>query len=59
MEESLSALLDSGVREFVEIGPGKTLSGFLKKVAKAKEIEEFTVHSLEKKEDVEAFLSSL
>ena len=59
MEESLKRLLELGVRDFIEIGPGKTVSGFLKKVAKEEGIEDYRVVSLETKEDVEAFLSTV
>ena len=58
MEEDLRRLLDLGVRNFVEIGPGKTISGFLKKTAKDMGIEDFEVVSLENKEDLEVFLAS-
>ena len=58
MEEDLRRLLDLGVRNFVEIGPGKTISGFLKKTAKDMGIEDFEVVSLENKEELEAFLAS-
>ena len=59
MEESLKRVLELGARDFIEIGPGKTVSGFLKKVAKELGIEDYTVVSLETKEDVEAFLSTV
>lgn len=44
-EESLRLLLNDGVTQFIEIGPGNTLSGFLKKTAKelGKEITVFHV----------------
>ena len=59
MEESLKRVLELGARDFIEIGPGKTVSGFLKKVAKELGIEDYRVVSLETKEDVEAFLSTV
>ena len=58
MEEDLRRLLELGVRNFVEIGPGKTISSFLKKTAKDMGIEDFEVVSLENKEELEAFLAS-
>ena len=58
MEEDLRRLLELGVRNFVEIGPGKTISSFLKKTAKDMGIEDFEVVSLENKEELEAFLES-
>ena len=48
-ETSLRLLLEDGATEFIEIGPGNTLSGFLKKTAKdlGKEITIFNVESSE------------
>ena len=34
-EQSVRVMLDDGVEEFVEIGPGKTLAGFMKRIDRA------------------------
>ena len=55
-EESLRLLLNDNATRFVEIGPGNTLSGFLKKTAKemGKEIE---LYNIESSESLRAFIS--
>ena len=35
LEQDLRTLLEAGYRDFLEIGPGNTMQGFLKKTAKA------------------------
>jgi len=47
-QQSIERMLADGVDTFVEIGPGKTLSGFMKKICK-----EATVINIEKVEDLE------
>ena len=54
MEKSLDLLLDEGFDDFIEIGPGKTLSGFVKKCAKAKGIKDIGVRTLNTVEDIES-----
>lgn len=53
MEKSLCLLLSEGFDEFIEIGPGKTLSGFVKKCAKAMDIKDISIKSLNTVEDIE------
>lgn len=36
--ESIASMQEAGVTRFIEIGPGKVLSGFLKKIAKGAEV---------------------
>lgn len=38
-EDCVSLMIEEGVKTFVEIGPGKTLSSFVKRIAKSKEVE--------------------
>lgn len=47
-EQSVKMLIEDGVDTFIEIGPGKTLSGFVKKISK-----EVKVFNVEKVEDIE------
>ena len=55
MTQSINYMLDKGVKEFVEIGPGKALSGFVKRCAKGKGIDDIKCVSLETFEDVENY----
>lgn len=42
-EQSMERMIQSGVDVFVEIGPGKTLTGFLKKIASEKKVMQLGV----------------
>ena len=44
-EQSVRTMLEDGVDTFIEIGPGKTLAGFLKKIAK--DVKVINIDSLE------------
>ena len=56
--KSIETMLNMGIDTFVEIGPGKTLSGFVKKVCKEKEIEA-NVLNIENVETLESALEVL
>ena len=50
-QQSVEKLIENGAEEFVEIGPGRTLSSFLKKIDRSK-----TVYHIEKPEDLDAYV---
>ena len=52
--ETMERMLSEGVDSFVEIGPGKTLSGFLKKIDKT-----VKVWNVETVEDMNRLFSEL
>ena len=56
--KSIENMLDMGIDTFVEIGPGKTLSGFVKKVCKEKE-REVSIFNIENVETLENALEVL
>ena len=56
--QSVENMIEQGVDTFVEIGPGKTLTGFIKKIAKAM-YKEVTTYNVEKYEDVEVVVEAL
>lgn len=59
MEDTLTFLLKDGVDTFVEIGPGKALSGFVKKTAKALGIGDYRIFNVENAEDIEALMKEM
>ncbi|MBR2185783.1 MAG: ACP S-malonyltransferase [Lachnospiraceae bacterium] len=59
MEDSLKYLFDKGTDTFVEIGPGKVLSGFVRKTAKALDITDYKIFNVETAEDMEALAAAL
>ena len=56
--KSIETMLNMGIDTFVEIGPGKTLSGFVKKVCKEKN-KEVNVLNIENVETLENALKIL
>lgn len=52
-EQSVRMLIEDGVDTFIEIGPGKTLAGFVKKIAKDMGVEDIAIKNIEKPEDME------
>ncbi|MQN01801.1 MAG: ACP S-malonyltransferase [Lachnospiraceae bacterium] len=53
LEDSLDTLLKEGCDDFIEIGPGKTLSGFVKKCAKALDIKDISIRTINTAYDIE------
>lgn len=53
-QQSVEAMLEDGVDTFIEIGPGKTLAGFMKKINRT-----VTVLNIEKLEDIDAVVEKL
>lgn len=51
-QQSIELLIEKGADEFVEIGPGRTLSGFMKKINR-----EVSVYHIEKPEELEAYVN--
>lgn len=51
-QQSVEKMISDGVEEFVEIGPGRTLSGFMRKIDK-----EAKVCNIDKMEDFEKFVA--
>ena len=56
--QCVEAMLDDGVDTFIEIGPGKTLSSFVKKIAKEHD-KEVTIINVDKYEDLDKLREAL
>lgn len=56
MTQTIEYLLDKGVRRFVEIGPGKALTGFVKRTAKEKQVDDIECITLESSDSIKEFL---
>ncbi len=53
-QQSVETMIREGIDTFIEIGPGKTLAGFMKKINRT-----VKVLNIEKLEDVENVLEAL
>ncbi|WP_300279847.1 ACP S-malonyltransferase [Peptacetobacter sp.] len=56
-EDSIINLLDNGFDRFIEIGPGKTLRGFIKKIASKKKVD-VEIINIDTYDDVNSFIKS-
>ena len=56
-EDSIEKLIDEGFDTFIEIGPGKTLKGFIKKISSKKKIY-VNVYNIEGSESMSIFIES-
>ena len=53
-QQSVETMIADGVDTFIEIGPGRTLAGFMKKISR-----DVKVFNIEKLEDVEKVVEQL
>ncbi len=59
MEMIIRRMLELGVDTFIEVGPGKTLAGFVKKTAKAVGTDNYRTFSIDTLEDFNTMLNEL
>ena len=52
MEQSIRLLLNDGADTFIEVGPGRTLTGFVKKTARDMGISDIKLVNIEKTQDL-------
>lgn len=57
-EDSIAKLIDEGFDRFIEIGPGKTLRAFIKKIASKKKAD-VEIINIDTAADVNAFIKSI
>lgn len=57
-KDSISKLIDEGFDRFIEIGPGKTLRAFIKKIASKKKAD-VEIINIDTASDVNAFIESI
>lgn len=53
-QQSVEKMIEDGIDTFIEIGPGKTLSGFMRKIDKEKKVTMFNVEKIEDLEKIAA-----
>lgn len=58
-EQSLKTMLDKGIDTFIEIGPGKTLSGFAKRMETDREINILNINNVETLDKTIEFIANI
>ncbi len=53
-QQSVEKMIEDGIDTFIEIGPGKTLSGFMRKIDKEKKVSMFNIEKVEDLEKIAA-----
>ncbi len=59
MEAIIRRMFELGVTEFIEVGPGKALSGFVKKTAKELGIKDYVCYSVETVSDINSLIENI